>query len=214
MMEPLQMKTIGLVGGVASGKSRAGQMLIELGAGLLDADQAGHAVLAEDDQVRDAIRRWWGPAVFDADGSIDRRAVASRVFADGGRAAHDRQFLEELLHPRIRVRLERQRDQFRSEGRPAVVLDAPLLLEAGWGPMCDLILMLDAPREVRLERARRRGWSEAQFARREVAQWPVERKRSLANAVIDNGGSEDDLRDAIRSFWHEHVQPQTGAEPR
>jgi dephospho-CoA kinase len=210
-MESHTVKTIGVVGGVASGKSRAAQMLVEMGAGLLDADQAGHAVLAEDEEVREVIRRWWGPAVFDADGSIDRRAVASRVFADGDRAAHDRQFLEELLHPRIRSRLERQREEFQAEGRPAVVLDAPLLLEAGWGQMCDVVLMVDAPREVRLERAKLRGWSESQFSRREAAQWAADKKRPHADAVIDNGGSEEQLRDAIQTFWHEHVQPHVAA---
>lgn len=208
------MKTIGLVGGVASGKSRVAQMLVELGAGLLDADRAGHDVLAEDDEVRHAIRRWWGPAVFNADGSVDRRAVASRVFANGDRGAYDRRFLEELLHPRIRSRLERERGELQSQGRPAVVLDAPLLLEAGWGPMCDVIVMVEAPREVRLERARLRGWTEAQFVRREAAQWTVDKKRSHSNAAVDNRGSEEGLREAVRTLWQQHVQPQPGAEPR
>jgi dephospho-CoA kinase len=110
------MKTIGLVGGVASGKSRVAQMLVELGAGLLDADRAGHAVLAEDAEVWHALRQRWGDEVFHADGSVDRAAVARRVFAQGNAAEGERRFLEDALHPRIGRRLKAQRDQFAAEG--------------------------------------------------------------------------------------------------
>jgi dephospho-CoA kinase len=199
------MKIIGLVGGVASGKSLVAKMLVELGAGMLDADRTGHAVLAEDPEVQRELRKRWGDAVFAADGSVDRSAIARRVFASGGTAELDRRFLEELLHKRIRRRLLQKKDQFAAEGRPAVVLDAPVLLEAGWGPMCDILLMVEVPREIRLERARRRGWSEAEFDRREAAQWTVEDKRREAHFAIANDGSEDELRQAVREFWRNHV---------
>ena len=164
------MKTIGLVGGIASGKSLVAEMLVDLGAALLDGDRTGHAVLAEDSEVHWAIRERWGGAVFAADGSVDRAAIAKRVFAESTGAELDRQFLEGLLHPRIRQRLDRLREQYRAEGKPAIVLDAPILLEAGWGPLCDVILMVDCPRDVRLKRALRRGWNEHEFERREQAQ--------------------------------------------
>jgi dephospho-CoA kinase len=199
------MKIVGLVGGVASGKSLVAKMLVELGAGLLDADRTGHAVLAEDPAVQRELHKRWGDAVFAADGSVDRSAIAGRVFAAGGTAELDRRFLEELLHKRIRRRLLQKKDQFAGEGRPAVVLDAPVLLEAGWGPMCDILLMVDVPREIRLERALQRGWSEAEFDRREAAQWPVDDKRREAHFVLSNDGSEDELRAAVRDFWQAHV---------
>jgi dephospho-CoA kinase len=199
------MKTIGLVGGVASGKSLVAKMLVELGAGLLDADRTGHAVLAEDPAVQRELHERWGDAVFAADGSVDRSAIASRVFASGGSVELDRIFLEGLLHKRIRRRLLQKKDQFAAEGRPAVVLDAPVLLEAGWGPMCDILLMVEVPREIRLERARQRGWTEAEFDRREAAQWPVEDKRREAHFVISNEGTEHELRQAVGEFWRAHV---------
>jgi dephospho-CoA kinase len=202
------MKTIGLVGGVASGKSLVAKMLVELGAGLLDADRTGHAVLAEDADVHAALRQRWGNAVF-ADGQIDRSAVAKRVFAETEAGAADRKFLEDLLHPRIRRRLNKLRDQFAAEGKPAVVLDAPLLLEAGWGPLSDFVLMVDVSRETRLARARSRGWTEAEFARRESAQWPADEKRRLADVVISNDGTETELRDAVRVFWQRNVLPDS-----
>jgi dephospho-CoA kinase len=200
------MKTIGIVGGVASGKSLVSRQFAKLGAGLLDADRAGHEVLANDSDVRATLIERWGPAILAADGSIDRRAVAAHVFGQSEKAADDREFLEDLLHPRIQRRLDDQRQQFAAAGRSVVVLDAPLLLEAGWGPMCDVIVFVDTPRAVRLARATSRGWDEAEFDRREAAQWPVEKKRSSANVVIPNSGSADELRAAVRGVWAQHVQ--------
>src|SRR5688572_33456589 len=129
------MKTIGLVGGIASGKSLVAEMLVDLGAALLDGDRTGHVVLAEDAEVHQALRERWGEAVFRADGSVNRAAIAKRVFGEGSAAEIELRFLENLLHPRIRQRLNRLRDQYRVEGKPAAVLDAPILLEAGWGPI-------------------------------------------------------------------------------
>jgi dephospho-CoA kinase len=201
------MKTIGLVGGVASGKSLVAKTLVELGAGLLDADRTGHAVLAEDAEVHQALRDRWGDAVFRADGSVDRGEVAERVFGSADTAAADLEFLEALLHPRIRRRLEVLRDEYAAQNKPAVVLDAPLMLEAGWQSICDTVLMVDAPRQARLDRARQRGWSEAEFEEREAAQWPVEKKRQFADVVIENADSQNDLRRTVLQFWHDHIEP-------
>jgi dephospho-CoA kinase len=203
-----RVKTIGLLGGVASGKSLVAGMLVELGAGLLDADRTGHAVLAEDTDVHTALRKRWGGAVFSPEGVVDRTIVATRVFANTPQAAADREFLEVLLHPRIRQRLEEMRQHFAAEGKSAVVLDAPLLLEAGWGSLCNIILMIDVPREIRLDRARQRGWSEAEFSQREAAQLPVDEKRRAAHCVIENDGSIEELRAAVSDFWQRYVAAQ------
>ena len=200
-------KTIGLVGGVASGKSLVAKMLAELGAVVLDADRTGHAVLAEDADVHKALAARWGDSIFASDGSVDRSAVAARVFAESKAGAAERRFLEDLLHPRIRRRLNYDRDQAAAADKPAVVLDAPLLLEAGWGPLCDIVLMVDVPREIRLQRAKSRGWTDAEFARREAAQWPVDEKQNLADAIIRNDGSERTLRDAVKDFWRQYIAP-------
>jgi dephospho-CoA kinase len=201
------MKIIGLVGGVASGKSRVAAMLAELGAALIDADRVGHALLVEDAEVKNALRQRWGDAVFTEQGLIDRRAVAQRVFAPGPAGQADRRFLEEWLHPRIGKKLVEARDIFAAAGQPVVVLDAALNFEAGWQQLCDLIVFVDAPREVRLARARQRGWSEADFADREAAQWPVDEKRRAAHVVICNDGSEEQLRQAVQQLWGRFVAP-------
>src|SRR4051794_22973741 len=105
------MKIIGLVGGVASGKSLVARMLIELGAVHLDADRTGHAVLAEDADVRDALIHRWGDSILAPNGEINRSAVARKVFGTTPAAANERKFLEDLLHPRIRERLNKIRDE-------------------------------------------------------------------------------------------------------
>lgn len=201
------MKTIGVVGGIASGKSLVTKMLVEFGAAALDADRTGHDVLAQDPQVRDAILHRWGESVLTPQGDIDRRALANKVFAKGEAAAADRKFLEGLVHPHIGDRLKVLRDKFAAEGKPAVVLDAPLLLEAGWEALCDIIVFVDVPSQNRLARAKMRGWTDAEFADREAAQWPVDKKRRHATLVLPNLGTEAELRTAVRNFWAENVGP-------
>jgi dephospho-CoA kinase len=203
-----RMTTLGLVGGVASGKSLVSKYLAELGAGVLDADRAGHEVLATDPEVRQALVDRWGRTILAEDGQIDRKAIAARIFAGPDAAdsvtnasAEDRRFVESLLHPRISQRLQEQRRQFVREGRPAVVLDAPLLLEAGWQPLCDLVVMVDSTPEARLARAKSRGWDEAEFNRREAAQLPLEEKRRHADVVLANDQSPRELRYEVGQLW-------------
>jgi dephospho-CoA kinase len=202
------MRTIGLVGGVASGKSTVAKLLVELGAGVLDADRTGHAVINEEPAVREALRKRWGDAVFQPDGTINRPEVARRVFAEDGRGDGELQFLQELMHPRIGQRLQQIGEQFDDEGKPAVVLDAPLLLEAGWKPFCDLVLMVDVPREIRLKRAKERGWTESDFDNREAAQVSLEEKRRLADVIIPNAATEAELRTAVHDFWSKYIVPE------
>jgi dephospho-CoA kinase len=202
------MKTIGLVGGVASGKSTVAKLLVELGAGVLDADRTGHDVINDEPQVREALRKRWGDGVFDESGTISRPAVARLVFGDGSKSDAELQWLQDLMHPRIGRRLQEIGEQMDAEGKPAIVLDAPLLLEANWKPFCDLVIMVDVPREIRLARAKQRGWTEADFDAREAAQVSVEEKRRLADFIITNTGTEADLRSAVREFWNEHIATQ------
>lgn len=202
-----RMKTIGLIGGVASGKSVVAQLFVELGAGLLDADRMGHEVLAIDAEVQAALVDRWGSGIVRPDGTIDRSAIAAHVFGDTPAATAEREFLESVLHPRIQAALDAKKRDFAAAGCPAVVLDAPLLLEANWGSQCDVIVMVDAPREIRLARAHQRGWTEADVACREASQWPIEKKRAAADVTLANSGSVDELRPAVQAIWNEFVAP-------
>jgi dephospho-CoA kinase len=198
------MKRIGILGGVASGKSLVAQALAELGAGVLDADRTGHQVL-QSPEMEEAVRRRWGEGVFGPDGHVDRSRLAALVFGGGSAAAEQRRQLEQLLHPEIGRRLARETERMAAGGCAAAVLDAPLLVEAGWNKYCDWLVFVDAPRHVRLARARARGWSEKDFAAREGVQESLDSKRKVADVIIDNSGSPEETVAQVERFWRSHV---------
>ena len=197
---------IGLVGGVASGKSTVARLLSERGAVALDADKMAHDALVAK-EVRDTLVARWGETILNDAGQIDRAAVAQRVFGDSPEAAGERRELEAILHPRVRQQVESAIQSAAQAGVPAVVIDAPLLLEAGWGPSCDQIVLVDAPESIRRTRAEGRGWSSEEFARREAAQMPIEEKRASATIVIKNASGADELDREIESVWQRLVEP-------
>jgi dephospho-CoA kinase len=201
------MLILGLSGGIASGKSLVANILRDLGAVVLDADRAGHAVLREPDVIAALVARW-GDGILDQQGQISRRAVAKIVFAAGNDA--ERRFLEQLTHPRIEAQLKEELEAIRNspDPPPVVAIDAALLFEAGWDKLCDKILFVDAPRDLRLERAVARGWSAEQFAAREVAQLPPEEKRSRSHIVIRNARTLENIREVLRLTWRHRLVPQ------
>lgn len=199
------MHTLGLIGGIASGKSAVAAALARRGAVVFNADELGHQVLDEP-EVRDALVARWGPSVLGGDGRIARPAVAKIVFALTPAAAAEREFLEQLVHPGIRRRIETAIRQLPDASIPAVVIDAALLIEAGWVAVCSDVIFVDCPRETRLRRAATRGWSPEEFARREAAQMPIDEKRRRASQVIDNSGSLADLEADVSRFWAEVIE--------
>ena len=198
------MLVIGIAGGVASGKSLVANHFEQLGAVVLDADGVGHAVL-EEPEVRQAIRRRWGPAVFDPQGHVQRSSLAKIVFAPPPTGPTELTHLEEITHPRIRKQLEQQVADLRGQGATAAVLDAAVMFKAGWEDFCDTIVFVDAPRELRLRRARERGWDESEFDRREASQRPIEEKRRRADVVIDNSGTPPQTKQQVETIWNQHV---------
>jgi len=178
---------VGLVGGVASGKSYVGQLLETHGALRIDADQIGHEVL-QSAEVRKRLTDLWGQNVLNASGEIDRAQVGKLVFGDSAEATVQRRQLEAIVHPRIRSLAQERIAAARALPEPplAIVIDAPLLLEAGWEPLCDLILFIDTPLDERLVRATARGWTADHFADREASQLPLDEKRKRATHILDN----------------------------
>ncbi len=175
------MKTVGIIGGIGSGKSTIAEMFQRRGAVAIGADRLGHKLLTCPDVMKTLVARW-GNAILDENGQILRSAIAGIVF----QTESERQFLDNLLHPLIRQEMETAIRDVKQQGGRLVLVDAPLLLEAGCDDLVDEVLFVDAPREVRLARVKKRGWSEADFDARETAQWPVEEKRRRASHVIDN----------------------------
>jgi len=184
---------IGLTGAIGGGKSQVAALLGKRGAVVIDADRVGHEVLEHPEVRRQVIERFGAGVVehgLDAVatlGPINRQALGSLVFA--ARPALDD--LEAIVHPQMRQQFEAIIDRESVRGHaPAVVLDAAILLEAGWDKLCDLLVFVDASQPVRLQRvARGRGWTAEALQAREAAQWPRERKLSRADIVIHNDSS-------------------------
>jgi dephospho-CoA kinase len=192
--DPPHPVVIGLLGGVAAGKSTVAQMMAETGLALLDADAVAREVAARP-EVREAIRRRFGPTVFGTDGALDRARLARVVFADDAA----RRDLEAITHPPIRRALEAALDRALAAGR-SVVLDVPLLLEGGLIERCDHVVFLDVDPAVRRARAAARGWDDAEVARREAAQAPLEEKRERSDHVLDAGAPLDGVRRQVEAY--------------
>ncbi len=210
------MKILGLLGGVASGKSLVARQLAELGAVVLDADRAGHEALRLP-AIEAAARQRWGDAVFGPDAHIDRGRLARIVFAPPPDGPTERKYLEELTHPEIGRRLTAQVEALQTGSStplpapcsllpapcppPLAVLDAALILEAGWDKLCDCYAFIDVPQDVRLARALQRGWTEGDFAAREAAQDSLDSKRARADLIIDNSGSTEHTQVQVQRLW-------------
>ncbi len=190
---------IGLIGGVGSGKSAAAAALVRRGGRLVSGDEAGHLALRQPD-IRAAVVRRWGDDLLGPDGEVVRRKLGAIVFAD----AEERRALEALVHPWIRRRLEEEIARARSDpGARFVVLDAAVLLEAGWDDVCDSVVFVDAPDEVRRRRVAARGWSADDLAAREAAQMPLTRKAERADHVLRNVASLDHLDRQVEGLLHQ-----------
>lgn len=204
------MKTIGLLGGIGSGKSTVAQCFVELGASNVDADQIGHEVLLRDD-VREAVKNRWGTPVFDENGWIDRAKLARMVFrnsSDNARALAD---LEAITHPKINDELQRRFRQFQTDQVPLIILDAPVLLKAGWDRFCDHLIFVDCPWATRVERVAKRGWSADDLKAREAAQASLELKKSRCDYTIDNSIDPEHVRRQVRALWR-ILSPPTEAD--
>lgn len=183
---------IGLVGGIGSGKSEVAGVLAAEGCLVCDSDAMVRA-LHERPDVRAELQRWWGPGILDDSGRIDRLSVAAIVFRDPA----ERQRLEAFMHPLVEAE-RRARFAAAPPGTRALVIDAPLLLEAGLGAECTRIWFVDAPEQVRRTRVMgARGWTAEEIARREAAQWSLDRKRATAHDVIRNDGDPASLREQV-----------------
>ena len=196
----MRMKIIGLLGGVASGKSLVAEQFRRLGAAVLDADRIGHEVLLLP-EVREAIHKHFGDKVFRSDGEVDRKALGRIVFALPPAGPRALTFLEQLSHPKIRRRLRDEVEQMARNGVPATVLDAPVMLKAGWDKLCDVVIYIDAPDETRLKRAMSRGWTAEEFAAREAAQDSLDLKKQRADFVVDNSASEEYTQQQVERLW-------------
>jgi dephospho-CoA kinase len=195
---------VGLTGGVASGKSTVAAMLTELGAVVIDADALAREVVAKGTPGLAAVVEEFGEELLGPDGELDRPAMGRLVFAD--EAARRR--LEAIVHPLVFERIVELEEQAPPDA--VVVHDIPLLAENGRGGDFDAVIVVDAPRELQLERMLRdRGWSEDDASSRIAAQASREDRLAIATHVVENTGTREDLRRRVAEVFAEVVSAGT-----
>lgn len=189
---------VGLTGGIGSGKSAVAAAFAARGAVVIDADRIAREVVEPGTPALAAIARAFGGQLLRADGALDRAALAAIVFGDP--AALRR--LEAITHPAIRDRMARDAAAAADAGAHVVVFDHPLLIEMGQTSSVDVVVVVDAPLEVRLERlVTMRGMAESDARARIAAQIDRARRLAAADVVIDNGGSLDLTAAQVGELW-------------
>jgi dephospho-CoA kinase len=185
---------IGLIGGIGSGKSRVAEAFVRRGARVISGDRIGHEALRQPD-VREQVARRWGRGILDAAGEVDRRKLGAAVFADPAQ----RRELEALVFPWIGRRIREEVAAAQDDAAAAlVVLDAAVMLEAGWNNVCDRIVYVHAPRAERLRRlAAQRGWGAKEVAARENAQLSLTDKVTRADHAVDNSGPPERITQQV-----------------
>lgn len=195
------MLRIGLTGGIAAGKSTAAERLEQLGARIVDHDALARRVVEPGQAALADIVHEFGSRVV-VDGRLDRAALAQVVFADD--LARER--LNEIIHPYVFAAAEAADKQARAEGVKVIVHDIPLLVETGQGDDFDLVVCVCAPMPVRLGRLMSgRGLTREQAMARISAQASDEERAAVCDVVLDSGGSVEELRERVDTFWADHV---------
>lgn len=199
MIDPMNKLVIGIVGGIGSGKSAAAAALARHGGKVVAGDPAGHAAL-RDPVIRQKIAARWPPAI-NSEGQVDRKILGRIVFADPVQLCE----LEALVFPWIKSRLQEEINAAKADPDVRyIVLDAAVMLEAGWASVCDKLVFVDAPREARVARVASRGWSADELDCRERAQMSLDEKRRRADAILANSGDFSQLQrlaDDIMRNW-------------
>ncbi|WP_051085997.1 dephospho-CoA kinase [Actinomycetospora chiangmaiensis] len=196
------MLRVGLTGGIGAGKSTVASELASLGAVIVDSDKIAREVVEPGTDGLAAVVEAFGPDVLDADGALDRPALGKIVFNDDEARAR----LNGILHPRIGRRTGELVAAAPSDA--VLVHDVPLLVENGMGAAFALVVVVDAPEDVRVERlGRTRGMSEDDARSRIRAQATTEARRAAADVWIDNVGSEDEVRASVGTLWSDRLVP-------
>lgn len=193
--------TVGLTGGIASGKSTVSSLLIEKGYTVIDADIEARLAVEKGEEAYQEIVRHFGERVLLKDGSIDRAELGSIIFHD----EKERKALNSIVHPAVRKRMTAKKEQAISRNEQLIILDIPLLFESKLQYMCDKTLLVYADEDIQLQRLMQRNQlSEKEAMARIRSQMPLREKKALADAVIDNNGrieeTEKQLWDILRKW--------------
>jgi len=192
------MVEVGLTGGIGSGKSEVSRLLASYGAVVIDADKLAREVVEPGTAGLARVVKEFGEGVLRPDGSLDRERLASLVFADDAA----RQRLNGIVHPLVGERAAALKGQAREDA--VLVHDVPLLVEARLAALYDLVVVVDAPVETQIDRlVRLRAMTEEEARARIAAQASRDERRAVADVVIDNSGTLEELEAQVRELWEE-----------
>ncbi len=192
------MKVIGLTGGIGSGKSTVSQFLAGLGAVILNADEVGHEAFKPDTEIWRKVVTAFGRQIVTPDGNIDRGKLSEIVFGN----AESLSRLNQIMHPRMYALVKAQLGEYRRQGMRVVVLEAPLLLEAGWTSLVDEVWVTSAPESTVLKRLEERtGLSQAESLARIRSQLPSAERIRQADVVINTDCDLDELKSKVKELW-------------
>jgi len=198
------MLTIGLTGGIGSGKSTVTALLAELGAPIIDADKVGHAIYEPGGPAYADMIAAFGDQILAPDKTIDRKKLGPIVFADPEALKR----LNSIVHPKMFTRMREMVDERRAAGeRKPIVIEAAILIEANWQPLFNEIWLVVTSRDQVLARIERdRGMAREQIEARIRAQLPDDQRRKHATTVITNDGTIDALRAAVTDLWNGAIE--------
>ena len=187
---------IGLLGGIGAGKSLVAAQFEKFGCAVVDADRLGHELLKRP-AIRQALVTQFGQDILDQSGDVDRRRLADSAFAK----PENLRAMEAIVHPELWRRVAQAVEAARRTDVPAVVLDAALILEKGLDRLCDSLVYIEAPAEVRRARTRQsRGWDASETARREAVQVSLKVKRHRADYIVENRTSPEHTLEQVRTI--------------
>ena len=196
------MKVIGLAGGIGAGKSEVSRILGEMGAEVLNADRYGHEVYLPGTDGHREVVETFGEDVLQPNGEVDRRALGGKVFGNPEAMAQ----LNAIAWPRIRQKIEDGIEEQRQRGTGVVVLDAAVLIEAGWTDAADEVWVVTAPEGDVISRLQaRNNLTEEQVKARMASQMSSEERVQHADVVVANDGDLEGLQNQIEKLWQERL---------
>jgi len=191
---------VGLTGVIASGKSTVSGMFAELGAVIIDADVLARQVIEPGGPAYDEAVREFGEGILNEDKSVNRRALADKVFGDPGK----RELLESIIHPAVFAEEERLTKEAEAVNPNAVVIfDAALLIESGAYKRMDKVIVVSCDKDERYGRFMARGGDPEELERREAAQMPLDRKLEYADYFVDNSGTREETARQVAGIYGE-----------
>jgi dephospho-CoA kinase len=203
------VKTIGLTGGIGSGKTTVADILETLGARVIHADTIGHEVYRPHTEGWQRVTEAFGRSILAPDGTIDRKKLGAVVFSDAPARAR----LNGIVHPLIAAEIRRRIEAYRAAGSvEAIVVEAAVLIEANWLPLVDEVWLVVAEREAVIDRlATQRSLPPEEVDMRVSAQLSDAERQRYAHVIIRNTGSMEDLREQVRALWARSVRARSAS---